>query len=311
VINAEVLFFRIMSELQNRSSGDSAATVQITPPDIVRRRIVAWGGVRAEVLELIRRDQFEYKFHAPHHLLIMSERTSRDDGETLIDGLPRSPARDFGRKLILVPAGHELRGWQKPRAPMRVTYFYIDPHSTLLGSEGCLADVDLKPRLFFFDSDLWETTAKLKAQAEQQVIGQRTYGEALCAVLVHELVRLNSGTAGGNHLLRGGLAGWQKNQVRDYVEEHLDDNISLAKLAGLARLSPFHFARAFKQSFELPPHRYLTLRRIERAKELLRQPDLSVTRIGLNVGFSDTSSFSVAFRRETGVTPTDFRRVLV
>jgi AraC family transcriptional regulator len=85
----------------------------------------------------------------------------------------------------------------------------------------------------------------------------------------------------------------------------------LAKLAGLARLSPFHFARAFKQSFELPPHRYLTLRRIERAKELLRQPDLSVTRIGLNVGFSDTSSFSAAFRRETGVTPTDFRRVLV
>jgi AraC family transcriptional regulator len=128
---------------------------------------------------------------------------------------------------------------------------------------------------------------------------------------VHELVRLNSGTAGGNHLLRGGLAGWQKNQVRDYVEEHLDDNISLAKLAGLVRLSPFHFARAFKQSFELPPHRYLTLRRIERAKELLRQPDLSVTRVGLNVGFGDTSSFSAAFRRETGVTPTDFRRVLV
>src|SRR5690349_18314445 len=65
---------------QTRSSGDSAATVRIIPPDIVRRRIVAWGGVRAEVLELIRRDQFEYKFHAPHHLLIMSERTSRDDG---------------------------------------------------------------------------------------------------------------------------------------------------------------------------------------------------------------------------------------
>ena len=109
----------------------------------------------------------------------MSERTSRDDGETLVDGLPISTARDFGRKLILVPAGHELRGWQLTR----VTYFYIDPHSTLLGSEGRLADVDLRPRLFFFDSDLWETTAKLKAQAEHQVIGQRTYAEALCVVL--------------------------------------------------------------------------------------------------------------------------------
>jgi AraC family transcriptional regulator len=100
--------------------------------------------------------------------------------------------------------------------------------------------------------------------------------------------------------------------VRDYIEEHLDDNnISLANLAGLAGLSSFHFSRAFKQSFGLPPHRYLTLRRIERAKELLSQPDLSITRIGVNVGFSDTSSFSVAFRRQTGVTPTAFRRVLV
>jgi AraC family transcriptional regulator len=300
-----------MSQLQNRSSGDSATTVQISPPDIVRRRVTAWAGVRAEVIVVIRRDQFEYKFHAPHHLLIMSERTSRDDCETLVDGLPISTARDFGRKLTLVPAGHQLHGWQKPRALTRVTFFYIDPHSTLLGSDGCLADVDLKPKLFFFDSDLWETTAKLKAQAEQQVIGQRTYGEALCVVLVHELVRLNSGTAGASHLPRGGLAGWQKNQVRDYIEVHLDDDISLTTLAELARLSPFHFARAFKQSFELPPQRYLTLRRIERAKELLRQPDLSVTRIGLDVGFSDTSSFSAAFRRETGVTPTDFRRVLV
>jgi two-component sensor histidine kinase len=117
-----------MSELPNRSSGDSATTVQISPPDIVRRRVTAWGGVRAEVIEVIRRDQFEYKFHAPHHLLIMSERTSRDDGETLVDGLPS--VRDFGRKLILVPAGDELRGWQKPGALTRVTYFYIDPHST-------------------------------------------------------------------------------------------------------------------------------------------------------------------------------------
>jgi AraC family transcriptional regulator len=131
-----------MSELPKRSSGDSAATVQINPPDIVRRRVTAWGGIRIEVIEVIRRDQFEYKFHAPHHLLIMSERTSRDDGETLVDGLPISTARDFGHKLILVPAGHELQGWQKPSAPARVTYFYIDPHSTLLGSEGRLADFD-------------------------------------------------------------------------------------------------------------------------------------------------------------------------
>jgi AraC family transcriptional regulator len=141
-----------MSELQNRSSGDSATTVQISPPDIVHRRVTAWGGVRAEVIEVIRRDQCEYKFHAPHHLLIMSERASRDDGEMLVEDLPRSTARNFSAKLTLVPAGHELHGWQKPRALTRVTYFYIDPHSTLLGSEnaapgsGKLASI-LQPRI--------------------------------------------------------------------------------------------------------------------------------------------------------------------
>ena len=180
------------------------------------------------------------------------------------------------------------------------------PHS----SEGDLADIDFKPKLFFFDNDLWETTAKLKAQAEQQVIGQQSYGEALSVVLAHELVRLNNGTVGGHHNIRGGLAGWQRIRVRDYIEEHLDDDISLATLAELAHLSPFHFARAFKQSFELPPHRYLTARRIEIAKKLLGQSALAVTQIGLDVGFRDTSSFSSAFRRETGVTPTDFRRAV-
>jgi AraC family transcriptional regulator len=241
----------------------------------------------------------------------MKERALRDDGETLVDGLPKSMRRDLGRNFTLIPAGRKLSGWQKFRAPARVTYFYVDPRSTSLGREGSLVDIDLKLRLFFFDNDLWETAAKLKAQAEQQAVRQRTYGEALCVVLVHELVRLESGATSDNHLPRGGLTDWQKSRLRDYIEGHVDDNISLAKLAGIARLSRFHFSRAFKQSFKLPPHRYVTLRRIERAKELLSQPNLSITRIGVNVGFSDTSSFSAAFRRQTGVTPTDFRRVVV
>ena len=299
-----------MSELQSRSTGDVAPKVQISPPDIARRRGADWGGIRAEAIEVTRREPFDYEFHGPEHLLIMSERAARDDGETLVEGLPKSTLREFSRKMSLVPAGHAFHGWQKPRALTRVTYFYIDPHSTLLGGEGGLADIEFKPKLFFFDSDLWETTAKLKTQAELQVSGRRSYGEALSVVLAHELVRFNNGAGGGSHNVRGGLAGWQKNQMRDYIEEHLDEEISLVTLAALAHLSPFHFARAFKQSFDLPPHRYLTLRRIERAKELLSQPELSVTRIGLNLGFSDTSSFSSAFRRQTGVTPTDFRRVL-
>jgi len=79
-------------------------------------------------------------------------------------------------------------------------------------------------------------------------------------------------------------------------------------LADVARLSPYHFVRAFKQSFGLPPHRYLRRLRIERAKALLADPAMSVTQIGVDLGFSETSSFSTTFRKHTGLTPTAYRR---
>ena len=84
----------------------------------------------------------------------------------------------------------------------------------------------------------------------------------------------------------------------------------LAKLAELAGLSTYHFCRAFKQSLGVPPHRYHTSQRIERAKTLLAKPAFSVTDIGLTVGFSETSSFTAAFRKATGLTPTAYHRSL-
>jgi len=98
--------------------------------------------------------------------------------------------------------------------------------------------------------------------------------------------------------------------LTQYIEEHLADEISLSSLARLVQLSPFHFSRAFKDSFGMPPHRYLTSRRIERAKTLLAERKLSVTEIGLGVGFSETSSFTSVFRKLTGETPTEYRRSL-
>jgi AraC family transcriptional regulator len=79
-------------------------------------------------------------------------------------------------------------------------------------------------------------------------------------------------------------------------------------MAELVDLSPFHFARAFKQAFGVPPHRYHIGRRIERAKALLAEQDNSVTEIARAVGFAETSSFSAAFRKTTGSAPSDYRR---
>ena len=203
--------------------------------------------------------------------------------------MPKSRLREFNRKLTFIPRGSHFFGWQKPRTLTQATYFYINPHSRLFEGELRFADTEFRPRLFFFDQDMWETLRKLKAQAENPNQAHRQYAEALSIVLAHELLRLNNGTAPAAQNARGGLAAWQQKRVAQYIEEHLTEDISVSALAEVARLSPFHFSRAFKESMGAPPHRFFMLRRTERAKNLLADPELSVTRIGQELGFSETS----------------------
>ena len=80
-------------------------------------------------------------------------------------------------------------------------------------------------------------------------VWQRPYVEALGIALAHELARMNDGGSIAREDLRGGLPGWQQKKLTQYIEEHLAEEVSLASLAGLVQLSPYHFSRAFKQSF--------------------------------------------------------------
>lgn len=289
---------------------ESSSLVDISPPEIVRRHSTAWSGLQVETAQIMRHTPFEYGFRAPCHLLIALELAERHDGETFVEGLPRSTLRDATHKLSFVPAGHDFRGWQRPRVLTRVTHFYIDPREPLADPALRFAEIEFKPRLFFYDRDLWETALKLKSQVETPGSMHRQYAEALGIVLACELVRINGGAGLREAVDRGGLASWQQKRVAEYIEERVADNIPLATLAELARLSPYHFCRSFKRSFGMPPHRYHARRRIERAKHLLANRELSVTTIALDVGFSDTSTFSAAFHRLTGQTPRGYRRNL-
>jgi AraC-like DNA-binding protein len=284
--------------------------IAVTPPAIVQRQSADWDLIQAEQVDMIRHESFDYEFKGSRHLLIASERAERHDGETLVDGLPSSKRREWNRRMTFIPAGHRFYGWQKPRALLRSIFLYIDPRSSLLDSELRFSEIDFRPRLFFFDPDVWTTALKLKAQLQNPCPSRSAYVEALGIALAHELTRVNEDSSPLNLDMRGGLPAWQQKKLTQYVEERLALEISLASLADLVQLSPFHFSRAFKQSFGVPPHRYLSLRRIERAKALLANRKLSVTEIGLDVGFSETSSFTAAFRRITGETPTDYRRSL-
>jgi AraC-like DNA-binding protein len=294
-----------------RALDAAAPGVSIRPGSVAKRQSAAWRGIGGDVVRILRHEPFEIGFRAPCHLLIAHERGLRRAGETVVEGLPPSSSRDFSQKLTFVPAGAGLRERQDPRGLARATYLYVDPAGPLIDPEVRFAEVSFTPRLFFDNQVLWETALKLKALIEIGGAAGRLYAEALGVVLAHELMRLNDGVSLADPPARGGLAGWQQKAVVQYLEENLDKQIPLATLADLAQLSPFHFCRAFKQSFGMPPHRYHSSRRIERAKTLLARRARSVTDIAIEVGFSETSSFTSAFHKITGRTPTSYRRSLL
>jgi AraC family transcriptional regulator len=108
--------------------------------------------------------------------------------------------------------------------------------------------------------------------------------------------------------LSGGLAPWQVRRTTEYLREHLDEVVSLADLARLSDLSPFHFSRAFKKSLGLPPHAFHCALRLEEAKRLLIETDFSVIEIALAVGYEAPQTLARVFQREVGQSPTSYRR---
>lgn len=293
-----------------QSTDLSSPTVDVAPYRAVTRRGAEWRGMGAELVQATSHDRIDYSFRSSLHLLAAYEQGARREGESYVEGMPRSTLRDVAKKLTFVPAGREYREWYDPRTLTAVTYFYFDPAALQADSELDLADVQFAPRLFFEDATIWSTVAKLKRAIEAPESESRLYVEALGVVLVHELVRLNRGARRVEAAVRGGLAAWQQRIVTAYIDEHLSEQVPLATLARLARLSTYYFCRAFKQSFGVPPHRYHTNRRIEQAKVLLASRKHSVTEVGLTLGFSETSSFTAAFRKTTGQTPSSYYRGL-
>jgi AraC family transcriptional regulator len=107
---------------------------------------------------------------------------------------------------------------------------------------------------------------------------------------------------------RGGLAPWQIRKVSTHVEMHLDRPIGTADLAGLVKLSVFHFCRAFRASFDESPHTYLMRRRIERAQGMMLQTSSSLAQIAIECGLADQAHLNKSFRRFVGESPGAWRR---
>jgi AraC family transcriptional regulator len=172
-------------------------------------------------------------------------------------------------------------------------------------AEGSLSDLPLTYGRMFVSPAIRSAFRSLWALCAEEGAPSRLLVRAAGFEILAELCQL-----GGRPLVavRGGLAPWAERRSREFMRERLSEDISLDELAAEARLSPFHFARMFKQSVGVPPRVYLTQLRMERACELLETTNRSVTEIAQEVGYSSNQVLARVFIKHQHMSPTDYRR---
>jgi AraC family transcriptional regulator len=107
---------------------------------------------------------------------------------------------------------------------------------------------------------------------------------------------------------RGGLARWQLRRVTEYMHDRCGEPVTLEELASLVGLSRFHLCSAVHRSMGMPPHKWLRKIRMEQAKRLLLDTQMSIVEVALHVGYDSPSAFAKAFKSVAGVAPAFFRR---
>lgn len=168
--------------------------------------------------------------------------------------------------------------------------------------------VELIPQIGIRDRLVQQIGLALKADIESKHPAGRVFGESLATGLVIHLLKQYSvwqpQLASNNE---SQLSERQLKKVSNYIQDCLDQDVSLSDLADVLNLSQYHFCRLFKQSMGMAPHQYLTRCRIDRAKQLLLTTQLTITEIAFAVGFNNHSSFTRLFRQSVGLTPKQFR----
>lgn len=166
--------------------------------------------------------------------------------------------------------------------------------------------IEFSPHFKIINPLIQHLAYALKAELESGCLSGRLYVESAAVVLAVHLLKINSPLRQSIQEYKGGLPMHKLTQVIEYIDEYLDRNIGLSELAQVVSMSQYHFARLFKQSVGITPHQYLIGQRVERAKQLLRQCDLSIADIALRCGFANQGHLSYHFKRLMKVTPKAF-----
>ena len=213
---------------------------------------------------------------------------------------------DFSRPAVsFIPAGMQMQTRMQGFQSLRHLdlHFERDALARRLGDDFDEKLLD-EPRFLLSDARVIALAELIAAECASGEPLHDLYGDGLTLALLLAVLKLRPAASRS----AGKLAQWQLRRVKDFMLENCTRNIRIEELADLTGLSQSYFSHAFKASTGLPPHQWQMRARIDRVKHLLRRRDLSLTEIAAETGFSDPAHFTRMFRRQTGASPSEWRR---
>ena len=210
-------------------------------------------------------------------------------------------------KLCVLPAEHQSE-WVI-NGEIRLAHVYVSAEQFALG---CITLLDREPRTLQLRESTFLDDPEQTRRFHQLIRmnwnepGERLLTSSLAGALLDLALLSQIGRREGLQL-KGGLAAHQRRQLVETIEHHLGEPLSIGQLAAQCALSPYHFARMFRESFGVPPHQYLLARRLARARDLLRHSSLALGDVALACGFASASHFANRFKQHLGGTPGEYR----
>ncbi|MCV3215326.1 AraC family transcriptional regulator [Plectonema radiosum NIES-515] len=164
-------------------------------------------------------------------------------------------------------------------------------------------DLELLPHFATPDPLIYQIGLALKSVLENNPTNSRLYAETMINALSVHLMQHYSTRKPILQQYKDGLPKYKFKKVIDYINAHLEQDLSLTELAALVQMSPHYFSHLFKQSVGISAHQYVIRCRVERAKNYLLQGDLSIAEVAYKVGFANQSHLNRHFKRLLGITP--------
>jgi AraC family transcriptional regulator len=271
--------------------------------------------MHCELLNFTKGDAAEMEFSLASHLIILLPDGMSSGWEWRNGERSGKSSSMLPNAIIFNPARDYL--WLRKRtsqASCRLLLVTIAPKvmNRLSANDVDTAGVRLHQQIGVDDENVRRTLVTLLHEIENPGWNNKFYIETLLTLLLSQLVRCASNLTTPRRIpyRKGGLPSWRLKRALELIEGDLCQSPSLVELARHLRLHPASLCRAFKQSTGLSPHQYLLSHRINCARVMMRDPFLTLTQIALDCGFSNSSQFSVTFKRIVGISPRGYRRSL-